>query len=106
MRRLTAGPPTKNRTVRNRNGSPELRYFYGATKTKVIFETVPGVDDWVVQILTTRRGVERTADGSGVGTPRRVLRKRIPGLKCIKPSASASRRAASSTRSAWTRRTS
>ena len=81
--RAALGAPTTHQEVRDRNGSPNLVDYYKTTKVKVVYDRDPR-QPWTARILVTRRGVERTPDRVGVGTPGRVLRKRIKGLSCFR----------------------
>jgi hypothetical protein len=77
------GDPTTSQTVTDRNGSLEIRRYFKVPKVKyVVTLPDPSDEDRSVTTLVTRRGVERTADGLGVGTHERNLRSKIAVLTC------------------------
>ena len=77
------GAPANSQTVRDRNGSLEIRRYFSGPKVKYVATLPdPSDPDRSVTTLVTRRGTERTADGLGVGTHERNLRAKIAGLTC------------------------
>ena len=75
------GPPTTRTTVEDGNGGVDHVDYYKASKVQVLYDADPG-QELAVRRLTTRRGIERTPERAGVGTPERVLRRRVRGLRC------------------------
>lgn len=79
-----AGKPTRSTYVRDRNGTLEARRFYALPQVEFRAKEVdPSDPDRTVTVITTTRGIERTADGVGVGTHERTLRAKIRGLECF-----------------------
>jgi hypothetical protein len=56
-------------------------YYYNAKALKLEFRTGPG-ECLVLSSIRTRSGEERTKEGVGKGTTRKVLRAKLKGEKC------------------------
>ena len=78
------GPPTTDAQDRNRNGTPRVRLYYAGPKVQVILEQTDPDGTFTVTSVATRRGLEKTPRGVGVGTAERNLRAKIPGLTCVR----------------------
>lgn len=77
--REVLGSPTESRTTRDDFGRV-TRWYFKRPKIHVLFRV--GEDGMNVTSFLTRRGVTRTAEGSGVGTSASTLRRRHDGIVC------------------------
>jgi hypothetical protein len=74
------GPPDRTFGSHDFAGFKES-YYYNKSALKLEFRTGPG-ECLVLSSIRTRSGVERTKEGVGKGTTRKVLRAKLKGEKC------------------------